>query len=108
MSPGCSLNKTQRQELPSALGLTQASSVIPVVRSSDAASATVTHELVPLNESAPPYMPALDQLAFETVPALPLPDQSVTVDPDPSSNPYAATSPDEPVAMVVSRTEAPA
>src|SRR5438132_977591 len=108
LSEGRSLQRTHRHSAPSAAGLTQPSSVIPVVRSSDAASGIVTHELAPLNERAPAYLPALDQVALETVPALPLPDQSVTVVPDPSSNEYAATNPVELAAMVVSRTEAPA
>ena len=51
------LNTAVRQlvaVLPSAEGLTQTSSVTPVVRSSEALSGTVTDPLVPLNESAPP------------------------------------------------------
>src|SRR5215831_17837696 len=53
----------------------------------------VTTALVPLNDSALPYLPAAAQVAFAIVPVWPLPDASVTVVPDPSSNPYAATSP---------------
>ena len=53
---------------------------------------------MPLNCSALPYLPVVAQVVFETVPVLPLPDASVTVVPDPSSNPYAATRPDGPVA----------
>jgi hypothetical protein len=41
---------------------TQASSVIPFVRSSDAASAIVTHVLLP-NESADPECPVAVQMA---------------------------------------------
>ena len=52
-----------------------------------------TRAFVPLNESAPPYFPAGAQVAFETVPPLPLPDASATVVPVPSLKPYAATSP---------------
>ncbi len=55
----------------------------------------VTSALVPLNESAPPYLPDADRVAFEIVPLLPFPDASVTVVPDASSNAYAATSPDD-------------
>ena len=54
----------------------------------------MTSALVPLNCSALPYLPAVAQVAFVIVPLLPFPDASVTVVPDPSSNPYAATSPD--------------
>ena len=75
-------------------GLTQASSVIPVVRCSDAASGIVTSALVPLNCNALPNLPDVDQVAFVIVPLLPFPDASATVVPDPSSNPYAATRPD--------------
>src|SRR3989442_1171153 len=93
MSPGRSLNSTQRQAVPSALGLTHASRVIPVVRSSEAESGIVTRLDVPLNESAPPKWPALDQDVVETLPALPVPEASATVVPLPSSNEYAATRP---------------
>jgi hypothetical protein len=54
----------------------------------------VTIALVPLNSSASPNLPAVDQVAFVIVPLLAFPDASVTVVPDPSSNPYAATRPD--------------
>ena len=74
-------------------GSTHASSVIPVVRCSDAASGIVTSALVPLNFSAPPYLPVVAHVALVSVPVLPFPDASVTVVPDPSSNPYAATNP---------------
>src|SRR5947209_3719446 len=74
-------------------GLTHASSVIPLDRCSDAASGTVTSALVPLNCNAPPYFPDADHVAFVIVPLLPFPDASVTVVPEPSSNPYAATNP---------------
>ena len=67
---------------------------MPVVRCSAAASGIVTSALVPLNCSALPYLPVVAQVAFAIVPVLPLPDASVTVVPDPSSNPYAATKPD--------------
>jgi hypothetical protein len=52
--PGCSFTIAVRHIVPSAVGLTHASSVIALVRSSDGASATVTMLLVPLNWSAPP------------------------------------------------------
>src|SRR5712691_9493563 len=93
MSLGRSLNSTQRQAVPSALGLTHASRVIPVVRSSEVESGIVTRLDVPLNESAPPKRPALDQDVVATVPALPVPEASATVVPLPSSNEYAATRP---------------
>ena len=49
-----SLATMLRQLLGTAAGLTHASSVIDVVRSSDAASATVTRSLVPSKRKAPP------------------------------------------------------
>src|SRR5215510_1606006 len=74
-------------------GSTHASSVIPVDSCSEAAFGMVTTAFVPLNDSALPYLPAVAQVAPVIVPVFPLPDASVTVVPDPSSNPYAATSP---------------
>jgi hypothetical protein len=38
-------------------------------------------------------LPVAAQVAFEIMPVFPLPDASVTVVPEPSSKPYAATSP---------------
>ena len=49
---------------------------------------------MPLNCNAPPYLPDVDHVAFVTEPLFPFPDASVTVEPDPSSNAYAATIPD--------------
>src|SRR5262249_2782251 len=72
-------------------GFTQASSVIPVVRSSDNELGMPTLELVPLKTSAPPNSPAEVQLVFVTVPLLPCPEASLTVVPEPSSNEYEAT-----------------
>ena len=66
---------------------------MPVVRSSDAASATVTQSLTPSNDSAPPERPAAVRVAPRSCPVLPEPDASATVGPDASSNPYAATRP---------------
>ncbi|HKN45567.1 MAG TPA: hypothetical protein VJW23_16775 [Propionibacteriaceae bacterium] len=48
---------------------------------------------MPLKESTLPYLPADVQVALESVPALPAPERSVTVDPEPSSNENAATNP---------------
>src|SRR5512132_2519287 len=84
---------TVRYALPSVLGRTQPSSVMPVVRSSEFASGTLTYAFVPLKESAPPYFPLVDQVAFESVPELPVPDWSVAVGPEPASKPKAATRP---------------
>ena len=67
-------------------------------------SGIVTSELVPLNCNALPYLPDVAQVAFVIVPLLPFPDASVTVVPDPSSNPYAATSPDGPAGVVMLAT----
>ena len=58
-----------------AAGYTQASSVIPVVRSSEAASGTVTQSLTPSNESAPPCRPLAVHVAPEIVPVLPVPGE---------------------------------
>src|SRR5262245_19348884 len=75
------------------VGLTQASSVMPTVRSSTAESATLTRLDVPLKEMAFPYLPALANDAFESVPVLLLPVESTVDVPVPSSNPYAARTP---------------
>ena len=72
-------------------GLTQASSVMPVVNLSDGASGIVTMALLPLNTSAFPNLPVAVHVAFAIVPVLPLPEMSLTVVPEPSSNEYAAT-----------------
>ena len=81
-------------------GLTHASSVIPVDSCSWAALGTETSALPPLNCSALPNFPVAAHVAFEMVPLWPLPDASATVVPDPSSNAYAATSPDGPAGVV--------
>jgi hypothetical protein len=93
MPPGCSLRRTVRQTLPSELGRTQASSVSPVVRSSDAESATVTRLLEPLKLSALPNFPLLVHVAPLTVPLLAFPDRSGNAVPEVWSMAYAATSP---------------
>src|SRR5687767_5322499 len=64
---------------------------MPVVRSSDAASATLTTSLAPSNDSALPNLPAAFHVAPAIVPCLPRPDESPSGAPLPSSNPYAAT-----------------
>jgi hypothetical protein len=74
--------------------LTHASNVIPLDNRNDAASGTVTTELDPLNCNAFPNLPPATHDAFKTDPLWPFPEASATVDPDPSSNPYDATSPD--------------
>src|SRR5207244_6291817 len=77
---------------------------MPELRSSEGLSLIATQALVPLNESALPLWPAA-HAAFAIVPLFPLPDASATVDPVPSSNEYAATSPvvaAEPVFMMAS------
>jgi hypothetical protein len=78
---------------PAAVGYTHASSVIAVVRRSDAESATLTMLLVPLNVSALPYLPDVVQVALESVPVLLLPEASLVVVPVPSSKLYEATGP---------------
>src|SRR5437016_1056622 len=74
------------------VGFTHASSVMLCVRCSEAASATVTQALEPLNVSPLPFLPAA-QAAPESVPLLPSPEVSAVVVPDPSLKAYAATSP---------------
>jgi hypothetical protein len=81
--PG-SLKRTVRQALPSVVGLTHASRVRRVT-SSALESGTVTQALVPLKDSALPNLPDVDQVVFEFVPVLLLPDRSETVVPEPSS-----------------------
>ena len=69
---------------PAADGLTQASSVIAVDRWSAAASATVTRDELPLNDSAPPNFPPAVHVALVSAPVRPLPDASTAVVPAPS------------------------
>src|SRR5690242_4123392 len=90
--PGCSLMTTVRHIEPSAVGLTQASTVDAVVMSSDAESGTVTMSFTPSNCRALPYLPAT-RVAPEIVPALPIPERSETVLPDASSKLQAPTRP---------------
>jgi len=59
-----SLSITVRQVEPSALGLTHASSVIPLVRSSALLSATETRSLTPSNDSVLQRQPAAVTLQF--------------------------------------------
>src|SRR5262245_5116975 len=73
------------------VGCTQADKVIPVVMSSRLLSATVTQALVPLNDSALPYFPAVVQVALDRVPVRVWPVASAVVVPVPSSNPHAPT-----------------
>ena len=68
---------------PVSVGRTQASSVMPDVRSSDGLSAIVTYE-PPSNDSADPERPAT-YVARRIVPSLPLPLTSLSTLPDPSS-----------------------
>ena len=68
-------------------GETHASSVIALVRSSVAASATVTQSLVPSNDSARPKRPASVWVGPASVPALLLPELSVAALPVASSKP---------------------
>src|SRR5580765_8243039 len=85
---------TSRHALETVAGSTQASRVIPELSCSELELGIVILLVVPLKESASPNLPAVDQVAFEIVPVLPFPDESETVEPEPSSNPYSATSPD--------------
>ncbi len=90
-SPGCSLSRTVRQPDPTAVGRTHASSVMPVVRSSESASGTVTQSLMPSKLSAPPKRPPVLRVGPLSVPVLPRPDASAVVVPDASSKPHAPT-----------------
>ena len=76
-----------RQVLLVVVGKTQASIVMPVVRSRSLASATVTQSLTPSNESALPLRPAVVQAAPESVPRWPVPVASAVEGPAPSSKP---------------------
>ena len=57
-----------RKSLVTLVGLTHADSVMPVVKSSEVLSATVTQLLVPLNIRAEPNLPDGVQLVFARVP----------------------------------------
>jgi hypothetical protein len=61
------------------------------VRWREAESATDTMLLVPLNDRAPPNFPEAVHVALAIVPLFPFPDESPSVLPLPSLNPYAAT-----------------
>ena len=99
MCVACSLKITVRHVVPSALGRTHASSVIPVVRSSSAWSGIRTWSSTPSNDSAPAVRPAADQTGPPvSVPGWPRPERSASVVPEPSSNEYAATRPGSVVA----------
>src|SRR3954452_3924094 len=88
-----SLNLTERESVVSD-GLTQASSVMPLTRSRLAASLTVTTSLMPSNDSAFPDLPAVERVAPDTVPVLPLPLESAATVPLASLKPHAPTSPE--------------
>src|SRR3954468_202462 len=80
-----------------AAGLTHASTVIPLVRSSGllAMCGTVTQLVVPLNASAPPNLPATCVVAAP-VPLVATGDESMAASPLGSSKPRARTSPSTP------------
>jgi hypothetical protein len=84
---------TVRHEEPSAVGFTQASSVIPDTRSIEFASATETMSFAPSKVSAEPKRPSAVRVAPATVPPLPRPEASNAVVPDGSSKPHAPTRP---------------
>ena len=60
---------------------------------SEAESGTVTRAVEPLNESALPYLPAVDQVAVPIEPAFALAEASATLVPLPSLKDQAATRP---------------
>src|SRR3954451_12875682 len=88
---GCSLSITVRQALPTAVGRTQPSSVMPVVRSSESASGTVTQSLMPSKLSAPPNFPVALRTGPLSVPVLPRPEATAVVVAPVSSKPHAPT-----------------
>ena len=49
---------------------------MPELNCNEAELGTVTRALEPLNDNAPPYLPALAQAAPEIVPTFPFPDES--------------------------------
>jgi hypothetical protein len=75
-------------------GRTHASNVNADEKSKSLASATVTQLDDPLNDNAPPNLPAALQLVDDNVPTWPFPLASATLDPDPSLKPHAATKPE--------------
>ena len=89
MPPVCSFIRTVRYVLPRLVGLTQASRVMPVVRSRLLVSGMVAVALVPLKVRALPYLPlpVPVQVVLVRVPLLPVPDWSVMVVPVPVSRP---------------------
>jgi hypothetical protein len=78
---------TSRQAEPTVEGRTHASSVMPVDNRSDGASGTRTRAFEPLNDSAFPKRPDAVRVAFTSVPGLPVPEESVALEPAASSNP---------------------
>ena len=76
-----------RHEPAAVDGLTHASSVIPVVRSSEGESLTLTRSSIPSNDSARPKRPAVVRVAPAIVPALPAGELSATLVPLASSKP---------------------
>src|SRR5262249_3277064 len=81
------------QPLWLAVGWIQAERVIPLVRSSEAESATWTLLFAPLKLRALPYRPRVVRLAPVTVPVFPLPEESAVVGPLPSAKAQAPTRP---------------
>src|ERR1041384_7879225 len=71
-------------------GLTHASTVNAVVTCNDGASGTVTSAVLPLNDSAPPYLPAAVHVAPVMLPVFPVPEASVALLPAPSSTAWPA------------------
>ena len=86
MFPPFSLVTTVRQIASCAVGFTQASRVMPLVKSSDALSAIVTQSLTPSNDRALPVLPAVVQVGPESVPLLAEPELSASEVPEPASN----------------------
>src|SRR5437667_9268619 len=102
--PDCSLTTPVCHAVPVVDGFSQPSSVMPVVRSSVFESGTVTHEFVPLKDSALLNLPPVTQVVLETVPVLPLPDWSAVVVLVPSSKAQPPTRPADAVFCTVTDT----
>jgi hypothetical protein len=76
------LKTTVRHGPAAALGFTHASSVMPLLRSSEPESGIVTEALDPSNDSAGPNLPEAFHVVPEVLPLFPVPDASVTAVPE--------------------------
>src|SRR5262245_10034492 len=84
----------ERKSVNVEAGLTQAERVKELDRSREFESGTVTLSSMPSKNSALPTLPAVHKGPFIRVPVFPLPEESETVVPLPSSNFQWVTRPD--------------